>query len=113
MEQRYSQTEKKEALAVFYGREKFCIYLVGAELELDINHKPLEVINNPPSKLPDRIESWTLRRQQYQFKPTKTNPTDVLQRQPLKRSPEKILAKFILTVFATNAVLKPPAKSEI
>ena len=88
VEQKYSQTEK-EALAVVYGSEKFHIYLVGAEFELDTDHKPLEVIYNPKSKPPARIERWTLRLQQYQFKlkhrPGKTNPADVLSRQPIQK----------------------------
>ncbi len=52
VEQKYSQTEK-EALAVVYGCEKFHIYLVGAEFELDTDHKPVEVIYNPKSKPPE------------------------------------------------------------
>lgn len=55
VERRYSQTEK-EALAVVYGCEKFHIYLVGAEFQLDTDHKPLEVIYNPKSKPPAHIE---------------------------------------------------------
>ena len=86
VEQRYSQTEK-EALGVVFGCEKFHIYLIRIEFELDTDHKPLEVIYHRKAKLSAQIERWALRLQQYQFKlrhrPGKTNPADVLSRKPL------------------------------
>ena len=102
VEQKYSQTEK-EALAVVYGCEKFHIYLVGAEFELDTDHKPLEVIYNPKSKPPARIERWALRLQQYQFK-LKHRPGAKQIRQMFyhanqsKPNPKKMLVKSILTL---------------
>ena len=43
VEQRYSQTEK-EALGLVFGCEKFRMFFIGIEFELDTDHKPLEVI---------------------------------------------------------------------
>ena len=85
-ETRYSQTEK-EALAAVWGCERFHLYLVGSQFDLITDHKPLEIIYSPKSKPPLRIERWLLRLQQYKFnikyRPGRTNPADVLSRQPL------------------------------
>ncbi|CAB4027524.1 Hypothetical predicted protein [Paramuricea clavata] len=83
---RYSQTEK-EALAAVWGCERFHVYLVGTQFDLITDHKPLEIIYNPKSKPPLRIERWLLRLQQYKFnikyRPGGSNSADVLSRQPL------------------------------
>ena len=67
VEQQYSQTEK-EALGYVFGCEKFHMYLIGIEFELDTDHKPLEVISHPKAKPSARIERLAVRLQQYQFK---------------------------------------------
>jgi hypothetical protein len=96
VEQRYSQTEKK-ALGVFFGCEKFHMYLIGIEFELDTDHKPLEVIYHPKAKPSACIERWALRLQQCQFKlrhrPEKTNPADVLSRKPLSTLEKNSIAE--------------------
>ena len=61
---RYSQTER-EAMAVVWGCERFHLYLIGAELSISTDHKALEVIYQPKSKPPARIQRWVLRLQQY------------------------------------------------
>lgn len=66
VERRYSQTEK-EALAVVWACERFHIYLYGKPFTLYTDHKPLEIIYNPRSKPPPRIERWALRLQPYWF----------------------------------------------
>ncbi|XP_052758219.1 uncharacterized protein K02A2.6-like [Galleria mellonella] len=68
VEKRYCQTEK-EALALVWAIEHFCMYLYGLkEFELVTDHKPLEIIFGPRSKPCARIERWVLRLQAYNFK---------------------------------------------
>ena len=66
-ERRYSQTEK-EALALVWACERFHVYIYGSEFELLTDHKPLECIYSPKSKVCARIERWVLRMQPYKFK---------------------------------------------
>ena len=66
-ERRYSQTEK-EALALVWACERFHVYIYGNEFELLTDHKPLECIYSPNSKICARIERWVLRMQPYKFK---------------------------------------------
>ena len=63
---RYSQTEK-EALAIVWSCKRFRGYLYGADFELVTDHKPLECIFSPKSKICARIERWLLRMQPYRF----------------------------------------------
>ncbi|KAJ0169146.1 hypothetical protein K1T71_014941 [Dendrolimus kikuchii] len=78
-ERRYCQTEK-EALALVWAVEHFHVFLYGKTFELITDHKPLEVIFGPKSKLCSRIERWILRLQSYDFKvvykPGKDNIAD-------------------------------------
>lgn len=82
-EKRYCQTEK-EALALVWAVEKFSIYLLATEFELETDHKPLEAIFTPRSKPCARIERWVLRLQSYKFKvvyrPGSKNIADSLSR---------------------------------
>ena len=111
VERRYSQTEK-EALAVVWACERFHIYLYGKPFTLYTDHKPLEIIYSPKSKLPPRIERWALRLQPYRFTIVhmagKTNPADVLSRLPLDNQPfpERNIAEEYINYVAMNAVPK-------
>ena len=111
VERRYSQTEK-EALAVVWACERFHIYLYGKLFTLYTDHKPLELIYSPKSKLPPRIERWALRLQPYTFKVVhmagKTNPADVLSRLPLENQPfrERNIAEEYINYVTVNAVPK-------
>ena len=83
MERRYSQTEK-EALALVWACEKFHMYLYGKEFELLTDHKPLQFIFSPRSKVCARVERWILRLQSYKYKvvyiPGPQNVADCLSR---------------------------------
>ena len=87
VERRYSQFER-EALAVRWVCEKFCLYLYGIEFEICTDHKPLVIVLaeklRPPSA---RIERWLLYLQQFQYKLThirgKDNRADSLSRLPV------------------------------
>ena len=82
-ESRYSQTEK-EALGLVWGCERFHAYVYGMPFEMVTDHKPLETIYGPRSKLCVRIERWVLRLQSHDFKvvysPGKSNIADPLSR---------------------------------
>lgn len=65
-EKRYCQTEK-EALALVWAAERFSMYLLGREFELETDHKPLETIFSPSSKPCARIERWVLRLQSFKY----------------------------------------------
>ena len=66
IERKYSQTEK-EALALVWSCERFHVYLYGADFDLLTDHKALEFIFSPRSKLSARIERWMLRLQSYRY----------------------------------------------
>lgn len=55
-------------MALVWACERFDVYLRGISFELVTDHKPLEVIYGPKSKLSARIERWVLRLQQYDYK---------------------------------------------
>ena len=111
VEKCYSQTER-EALVVVWACERFHIYLYGKLFTLYTDHKPLELIYSPKSKLPPRIERWALRLQPYTFKVVhmagKTNPADVLSRLPLDNQPfrERNIAEEYINYVTVNAVPK-------
>lgn len=48
--------------------ERFAMYLIGREFELETDHKPLEVIFGPRSRPCARIERWILRTQSFRYK---------------------------------------------
>ena len=111
VERRHSQTEK-EALAVVWACKRFHIYLYGKPFTLFTDHKPLEIIYDPKSKPPPRIERWVLPLQPYQFTIVnmagKTNPADVLSRLPLDNQPfwARDIAEEYINYVASNAVPK-------
>ena len=54
-ERHYSQMER-EALALVWACEHFCMYLLGKRFTLLTDHKPLEVIYSPRSRPSAHIE---------------------------------------------------------
>lgn len=84
-EKRFSQTEK-EALALVWAVERFKLYLLGIQFELETDHKPLEIIFGKNSKPCARIERWVLRLQAFNYKVVyrrgKANLADSLSRLP-------------------------------
>ena len=66
-EQRYSQIER-ECLAIVYACEHNKLYLYGRDFKILCDHKPIvNLLNNPNSTVPLRIERMTLRLQGYSF----------------------------------------------
>ena len=64
----YSQIER-ECLVIVYGCEKNRLYLLGQEFTIYSDHKAIiNILNNPKSVVPLRIERLTLRLQGYNFK---------------------------------------------
>ncbi|CAF1082211.1 unnamed protein product [Brachionus calyciflorus] len=87
VERRYAQIEK-ECLAIVWGCEKFHIYLYGRFFIIKTDNKALEYIfKRSGRKTPLRIERWTIRLNEYDFKvehtPGKSNPADYLSRKPI------------------------------
>lgn len=82
-EKRFSSTEK-EALAIVWAVERFKMYLLGMEFELETDHQPLVTIFGRHSRPCARIERWVLRLMAYRFKVIycrgKTNVADALSR---------------------------------
>ena len=66
-EKKYHQTEK-EALALVWGVEKYYLYLIGIDFELETDHKALEYIFSTTRKPCMRVERWALRLQIFRFK---------------------------------------------
>ena len=67
-ERNYSQTER-EALGVYWGIERFRMYLQGSDFTVISDHKPLEVIYNSKKHTPPpRIQRWVIKLQCYNFK---------------------------------------------
>ena len=95
-EQRYAQIEK-EMLAIVFGAERFHQYIYGREVDVQSDHKPLEVIMKKPlSSAPARIQRLLMRLQKYQvnvqYKPGKEmHIADALSRAylPVTSSPDK------------------------
>ena len=66
-EMNYAQIER-ECLALVYGCERNRLYLLGRQFTAYNDHKALvNILNNPKSTIPLRIERLTLRLQGYQF----------------------------------------------
>lgn len=88
-EKRFSQTEK-EALSLVWAVERFKLYLLGIQFELETDHKPLETIFGKKSRPCARIERWVLRLQAFDYKVVyrrgKANLADPLSRLPLCRN---------------------------
>jgi hypothetical protein len=108
----YSHIEK-EALAILYGIEHFCLYLCGHVFTLITDNKPLELIyKNLQSRPSSRIERWCLCLQEYSFhvkyRPGPKNPSDYLSRHPCTatntRNPLENVAEEHVCLLAENAI---------
>ena len=80
VEQHYSQTER-EALAVAWGCNHFCLYLLGTHFTVLTDQKPLvSIFNKPGSNPPVRITTWISKLQNYDYTvvyhPGENNPAD-------------------------------------
>ena len=66
-ETRYAQIEK-ELLAVVFALEKFHQYIYGTNVEIESDHKPLEIITRKQlCQAPPRLQRLLLRLQRYDF----------------------------------------------
>jgi hypothetical protein len=67
VEKKYSQVEK-EALALVWACERFCMYVIGKKFELLTDHKPLETLFSKKISLVNaRIERWQLQLQNFDY----------------------------------------------
>ena len=118
VEQRYSQTEK-EALAIVWAVECLHLYLCGGHFQLITDCKPVELILNPKSKPPARIQRWNLRLQEYDFSVVHTkgidNPSDFLSRHPSQYTTpqQEQMATRYVNFISSHAVPKAMSLSEI
>ena len=66
-EQNYAQIEK-ELLAVLFALEKFDQYVYGRHVDVDSDHKPLQIITAKPIlTAPKRLQRMLLRLQRYEY----------------------------------------------
>ena len=84
VERRYSQIEHK-ALAVMWGCDHFCMYLLGSHFKVVTDHEPLlSIFNSPTSHASVRIENWHLKLQCFNFEVLYSrgdlNPADYISR---------------------------------
>ena len=101
-EKRYSQTEK-DALAIFWAKKRFSIYLLGApRFTIITAHKPLiPMFMKAKAKLPPRIEKWVAEMQDVDFEviyePGKDekDPLDFLSRHPLPEKGDDSIGRLI------------------
>ena len=121
VESRYSQTDI-EGLALVWGIEHFCLFLLGKEFDVITDHKALEsIFNNPRSKPPARIESWVLRLQLYHlrviYKKGSQNVADYLSRHPINKSQsesgEAQIAEEYVNYILGNTVPKTMTLAEV
>jgi hypothetical protein len=85
-ETNYSQIEK-EMLAMLYGLEKFDVYTYGRKIQVQSDHKPLEIITKKPvSSAPKRLQAMLVRCQRYHFEVTFTKGTSMYIADTLSRA---------------------------
>ena len=87
-ERNYGQIDK-EALSVYFGCDKFQIYLLGKSFTVLTDHLPLlPIFNNPRKQCPYRLQRIRVKLQGFSFEVKhvkgKDNPSDYISRCPLK-----------------------------
>lgn len=103
---------ENEALAMAWGCNRFHLYPYTTKFELYTDSKLSEAIFHPQSKLPARVERWTLCLQSYCFKVIYTtgkgNPTDVLSCLPFENQPvrERNIAEEYINGISCQSVPK-------
>ena len=94
----YAQIEK-ELLAVVFGLERFENYTYGRHVEVESDHKPLEIIHRKNlHSAPKRLQRMLLRLQKFDYhvnykKGTEMYFADTLSRAYLKAQPEDLKEK--------------------
>ena len=116
MERRYSQTER-EALGVYWGINRFNIYLYGMEFNVFTDHKPLVRIFTDTHEAPARIQKWVLNLQSYKFtvlyQPGHLNAADILSRSPQTETYENREDEDYINYVTNSAVPKAMTIDEI
>lgn len=90
-EQNYAQIEK-ELLAVVFACERFDQYVYGRQINVESDHKPLEMISKKPiADTPKRLQRMLLRLQRYDIKVV------------YKKGSEMFLADTLSRAYLTNS----------
>ena len=104
VERRYSQVER-ESLAIYFGIQRFKLYLYGLSFEVITDHKPLVSLFSPNAKPPPRIERWIMRLAPFTFHVTyqagSKNSADYLSRSnplPHSKSDDRLAEQYIYTM---------------
>lgn len=107
-EKKYSQVDR-EALSIIFGVKKFHKYILGQNIKIVTDHKPLLGILGESKPIPEhssaRVQRWALTLSAYsynlEYRPGKENNADLFSRLPLQ-TPEsvQIIPEEINTLFS-------------
>lgn len=116
-EKRYAQIEK-EALAIIWSCDRFRDYIIGKQVHIETDHKPLVPIfmSKPLDTLTPRLQRIKLRMMRYDFsishKPGKELViADTLSRSPISENGEEELSEEI-AAYVQNIIDTFPASDE-
>ena len=85
-EEHYAQIEK-ELLAICFACQKFRQYIIGQEVQIETDHKPLEIIlRKPLHEAPLRLQRMMLRLQPFQLEVVYRRGTEMALADPLSRA---------------------------